>query len=163
MLSRLCYYAQFIFILSLFIIILFETHSLSMLLFAPICAVVAIIISEKWLLKETYFHLYKFNLIKWIKYTAYLLYQIFKSGFSIIPVILSGNANPTFVSIQTDLVDNFDKLVLANSITLTPGTITVDLEGQQLLVLWMNPSSQNTLNAGDSIKGELEKMIREGL
>lgn len=161
--NRIVYYAQFTLIMSLFWIILFEATSAVILISAPFIAVVSILLSEKYLLKESYYNLYPFNVLRLIRFTFFLFFEIFKSGLSIIPSIITGKSNPTFVEIGTELDRNIDLIILSNSITLTPGTITVDLEGQRLIVLWMNPLSDNTTKAGELIKGKLEKIIKEGL
>ena len=161
--NRIVYYAQLTLIMSLFWIILFEATSAVILISAPFIAVFSILLSEKYLLKESYYNLYPFNVLRLIRFTFFLFFEIFKSGLSIIPSIITGKSNPTFVEIGTELDRNMDLIILSNSITLTPGTITVDLEGQRLIVLWMNPLSDNSTKAGELIKGKLEKIIKEGL
>lgn len=42
--------------------------------------------------------------------------------------------NPGIVRVKTDLKGDFGKLTLANSITLTPGTLSIDMEGEDLYV-----------------------------
>ena len=42
--------------------------------------------------------------------------------------------DPVIVKFTTDLKTDVAKVVLANSITLTPGTITIKLEGSELVV-----------------------------
>ncbi|HSN65792.1 MAG TPA: Na+/H+ antiporter subunit E [Fusibacter sp.] len=161
--NRIVYYAQLTLMMSLFWIILFEATSAVILISAPFIAVFSILLSEKYLLKESYYNLYPFNVLRLIRFTFFLFFEIFKSGLSIIPSIITGKSNPTFVEIGTELDRNMDLIILSNSITLTPGTITVDLEGQRLIVLWMNPLSDNSTKAGELIKGKLEKIIKEGL
>ena len=41
---------------------------------------------------------------------------------------------PGFVEIKTDLEGDFAKLMLANSITLTPGTLSLDVKGNSVFV-----------------------------
>jgi multicomponent Na+:H+ antiporter subunit E len=149
--------------MSILWIILFEATTAVILLSAPLVAAVSIVMSEKFLLKESYYTLYSFNVLRLMRFTFFLFFEIFKSGLSIIPLIITGKSNPTFVEISTELDRNMDLIVLSNSITLTPGTITVDLEGQRLVVLWMNPLTDNTTKAGTLIKGKIEKFIKEGL
>ncbi|MCF7926746.1 MAG: Na+/H+ antiporter subunit E [Candidatus Izimaplasma sp.] len=42
--------------------------------------------------------------------------------------------NPGFIKVKTDLKGDFAKLTLANSITLTPGTLSVDIDGDYLYI-----------------------------
>lgn len=81
----------------------------------------------------------------------------------LIPVILLGKADPKVIEISTSLNSDYLISVLANSITLTPGTITVDVRGQKLWVLWVNPKTLDTTLAGEMIKGALEKRLERGL
>ena len=41
---------------------------------------------------------------------------------------------PTLVTLRTDIHTEFGRFLLANSITLTPGTITIRVEGNELTV-----------------------------
>ena len=157
------YYFQLVLIFTIFWIVLFERVTLMILLTAPLISLFSILISEKYLLKYSYFDLYYFNVFWLIKYSFYLLLEIYKSGLSIIPNIISGHASPDIVEIYTDLDSNLQLALLANSITLTPGTITMDIEGQRLKVLWMDPKTKNVTMAGIMIKGRLEKLLKEVL
>ena len=46
--------------------------------------------------------------------------------------------NPGFVKVKTSIKSDFGKLILANSITLTPGTLSLDVEDDYILVHWIN-------------------------
>ena len=47
---------------------------------------------------------------------------------------------PVLVHVHTDLKTETAKMLLANSITLTPGTITVSMTGSELLVHCLDKS-----------------------
>jgi len=47
---------------------------------------------------------------------------------------------PVLVRVHTNLKTETARVILANSITLTPGTITVSLTGQELLVHCLDKS-----------------------
>ncbi|MBK1646296.1 sodium:proton antiporter [Thiocapsa imhoffii] len=68
--------------------------------------------------------------------------------------------NPGIIRIQTDLREPHQRLLLANSITLTPGTVTLDLDGDDLYVHWIDVASRDPVRAGEVIKGELERAIK---
>ena len=44
---------------------------------------------------------------------------------------------PEMVEVQTSLQSPLGRMLLANTITLTPGTLTVDVKGDKLLVHWV--------------------------
>ena len=72
--------------------------------------------------------------------------------------------NPGIVKVPVNLGDGYPEAMLANSITLTPGTITLDIteeEGQDYFYIhWIDVSETDRDKAGDMIKGTLEKWIR---
>ena len=63
-------------------------------------------------------------------YIVLLLREIVKANLEIIPRILTieEEMEPVIVKFKTNLKSDFTRMLLANSITLTPGTITVYLE-----------------------------------
>ena len=63
-----------------------------------------------------------------------------RANFAIIKLVLAPeiDVEPCLVRFQTPLKTQAARAALANSITLTPGTITVSLEGNELLVHALN-------------------------
>ena len=76
--------------------------------------------------------------------------------------VISDKAEISVISIPTKISDDFRLSILANSITLTPGTITMDMKKGSLTVLWLNPQNDDPLIAGEIIKGRLERILKEG-
>ena len=70
------------------------------------------------------------------KYGMLLIKEIIKANLAVCKMILSRKevVEPVIVKIHTRLKTEPAKVMLANSITLTPGTITVSLADQELLV-----------------------------
>ena len=62
------------------------------------------------------------------------------------------------------LKEEYAQSMLANSITLTPGTIpmaTAEEDGQlNYYIHWIDVATQDNQEAGDAIKGTLEKWVR---
>lgn len=69
-------------------------------------------------------------------YVVVLIWEIIKANVSAIRLAISfrNEIDPVIVKFKTDLKTDMAKAVLANSITLTPGTITVALEGDEFIV-----------------------------
>ena len=69
--------------------------------------------------------------------------------------------NPGIVKIPSNMKSEYGRAMLANSITLTPGTITMDIteeEGQTYYYIhWIDVASSDPEEAGEAIKGTLEK------
>ena len=76
------------------------------------------------------------NLLIIIVYMLNLVLEIIKASLSVIAVIWSGTKKPepVFVEFHSGLKVEMQNVILANSITLTPGTYTVIQEGDYFLV-----------------------------
>jgi multicomponent Na+:H+ antiporter subunit E len=68
--------------------------------------------------------------------------------------------NPGIVKVKTKLATNAGKTVLANSITLTPGTMTVDIrEEGHLYVHCIDVKETETEKATKKIADKFEKIL----
>lgn len=69
-------------------------------------------------------------------YLALLFIEIVKANLQVIRLVLSPviEVEPCLVRFRTDLRSEAARVALANSITLTPGTLTVSLEENDLLI-----------------------------
>lgn len=135
----------------------------SQMVFAGILVslVISFFISEEYLaiglppvsLKRVfYFILYIFVLFKEIiKANLDVAYRVIHPGMPI---------KPGIVVIKTNLKKNIAKLILANSITLTPGTFTLDIIGDKLLIHWINVKSSDLKEATEIVGERFEKFLR---
>lgn len=73
-------------------------------------------------------------------YVFVLLFEIIRANFAMIKLVLAPDieVEPCIVKFKTPLKTEAARIALANSITLTPGTITVSLEGNELFVHALN-------------------------
>ena len=73
-------------------------------------------------------------------YLFYFFGALLKANFDLAKRVISKDMklNPDVVEIKTTMRSDLGKLFLANSITLTPGTLTVDVIGDSLLVHWID-------------------------
>ncbi len=71
-----------------------------------------------------------------LAYVVWLVGAVIRAAFATIRLIWSPRliAEPRLTSFRTRLRTRTGKVMLANSITLTPGTITVDIRGDAFLV-----------------------------
>ncbi len=67
--------------------------------------------------------------------------------------------NPGIVEVKTRLKTNIGKMMLANSITLTPGTLTVDIRGDRMFIHWIDVGSTEVEEATRSIVSKFEKYL----
>ena len=77
-----------------------------------------------------------------IRYLALLAVEILKANVAVIDLILhrSEEVEPQLVRFTTELQSENHRVVLADSITLTPGTITCELENGRYLVHCLDKS-----------------------
>jgi len=71
-----------------------------------------------------------------IFYYAYFFKELVKSNFRLAAIVLSPSLpiKPGIVKVRTKLKSRMGRLMLANSITLTPGTLTMELDGEWIYV-----------------------------
>jgi len=95
-------------------------------------------------------------------YPVWLLGQIYLSGFFVIRMILFG-ARADFIHIDTKLKSNILRVMLGNSITLVPGSITLDHNDDKFIVVVMRDKNASNPKGdmGEQVKGKLEaKLIK---
>lgn len=87
-------------------------------------------------------------------YWFWLVIEIFKANWDVVKQVLSADLkiNPALVKVKTQCESDLAKTVFANSITLTPGTVTVAVEGGSLLVHALNEE-----NAGPGAFDEMDR------
>jgi len=67
---------------------------------------------------------------------------------------------PGIIIIKTELKQDLAKMILANSITLTPGTFTLDIEDDKLLIHWINVKTDDIDEATKIIGERFEKYLK---
>ena len=94
-------------------------------------------------------------------YPFYLIGQIYIAGFNAIKLILT-EAKVDIVEVKTKVTNELLRVILANSITLTPGTVSLELKDETITVLWLREKTsapRDMDEAGESIKGKLERKL----
>lgn len=102
--------------------------------------------------------LYK-KLLAFIGYVMILIIEIIKANIAVIHMIVTQRevVEPVIVRFRTSLRTETARVILANSITLTPGTITVSLEGDEYEVHCLDKSLAEGIEDSMFVK-LLEKM-----
>lgn len=101
------------------------------------------------------------RLPRYALYSAALLLEIFKANFTVMRAILCGRpCRPAIRRVHLPLREDGSRMLLANSITLTPGTVTVAVEDEDFLVLCLDAESADSL-PGWSLTNMLTKMEEE--
>lgn len=79
---------------------------------------------------------FKKSIVKWLSYTIILIKEIIVSNFNVAKIVLSPRIviSPQIVTINTKIKSDFLKTIFANSITLTPGTLTISMDSDKITV-----------------------------
>ncbi len=82
------------------------------------------------------------NSVRFLCYCVVLVKEIVKANFAVMHMILSQREElePVIVEFQSDMKTSTGQALLANAITLTPGTITVSQEGTGYVVHCLDES-----------------------
>ncbi len=68
--------------------------------------------------------------------------------------------NPAIVKIETSLKSELGKLVLANSITLTPGTLSIDVRENVLYIHCIDTNVKSVAEASKEIGSKFENILK---
>jgi multicomponent Na+:H+ antiporter subunit E len=87
-------------------------------------------------------------------YLFWLIGQIIRANLSVVARVLgAGRIDPAIVRIRTNARTDLGKALFANAITLTPGTVTVDVSGDRVVVhaLISKNASTRSFDASDRV------------
>jgi len=94
-------------------------------------------------------------------YIVVLLWEIIKANLDVAYRVIHPKMpiKPGIVVVKTRLKSDVAKMILANSITLTPGTFTLDVIGDELLIHWINVKSKDVDEATNIIARRFERYL----
>ncbi len=110
--------------------------------FGIILSVIVALIATKILFQKKSYRL--LNPLRWITFLIYVLGPFFlamaKANIDVAYRVITGKINPGIVKISTGMKTDLGVTLLANSITLTPGTLSVDIDEEKndLYIHWIN-------------------------
>ena len=142
----------------------FETQEL---VAGAIVSLAADLFSARFFIHEKAFWLFnpaKFGAL--FCYVFVFLGELIKANVDVAKRCFGGckDVNSGIVKVPVGLKHDYAEAMLANSITLTPGTITLDIAEQDeqtyYYIHWIDVAEQDREKAGEIIKGRMEKWIR---
>ncbi|MHA1129064.1 MAG: Na+/H+ antiporter subunit E [Alphaproteobacteria bacterium] len=94
-------------------------------------------------------------------YLLFFFKELMKANLRLAKIVLSPSMpiNPGFVKVRTSLKSPMGRFLLANSITLTPGTLTIEMEGEWLYVHWVTMDASDIDEATDKIVTGFERYL----
>ena len=89
-------------------------------------------------------------------YWPWLLIEIVKANIDVAKRILipSAGISPTILRVKTSQTSDLGKVIYANSITLTPGTISIEIANEEILVHALSKDG-----ADDLLTGEMDRRV----
>ena len=105
-----------------------------------------------------------FNPLRWFWFVVYVLYFAYyciRANLDVAYRVLHPDVpiRPGIVKVHTNLRTDIAKTFLTNSITLTPGTLTVDIDGPDLFVHWIYISSDDPEKQTDIVVRRFERIL----
>ncbi|MCD7946054.1 MAG: Na+/H+ antiporter subunit E [Clostridiales bacterium] len=152
------------------LLLTWSVEPVELILGAVVSAVVAAF-SGRFLIHNRAFYLYNpVRLVMILVYNIFIFFwEIIKANVNMARIVLSpnlGNYQAGIIRIPAspDIKSDYGQAMVSNSITLTPGTITMDVaedeEGNNYYyVHWIDVTETDREKAGEVIKGRMERWI----
>jgi multicomponent Na+:H+ antiporter subunit E len=130
-------YVLLSFLLFLFWIILTSSHSLPSLAAGAVMSVLVAVFSGDIAFSAKEMPLYHMSRLRiFFLYVFFLIVEIFKANIAVARIVLQPSMpiSPCIIRIPMMLKNDFAKVLYANSVTLTPGTLTVDVKEDSFVI-----------------------------
>ena len=111
-----------------------------------------------------------YSVIRWspkvifyyLVYLGVFFIELVKANLNVMRLVFSPRIDiePGIVEIKTGLESPIGRLALANSITLTPGTLVVDIKDDSLFIHWINIGATDPIAATEAISARFEKLLK---
>jgi multicomponent Na+:H+ antiporter subunit E len=98
-----------------------------------------------------------------LRYIVVFLYEVIKANLQVVKIVLSPTLNitPGIIAYKMDVESDAGITLLANSITLTPGTLTVDISKDKKTLYIHALHMEDARVLEQSIKNSLERYSKE--
>ncbi|MBN1288565.1 MAG: Na+/H+ antiporter subunit E [Actinobacteria bacterium] len=95
-------------------------------------------------------------LVKFPLFFVLLAWEIIKANLDVLRRVFAPSmpVSPRIIAFDSLLETDLARVVLGNSITLTPGTVTIDIEGSRFYIHCLAEAHQE-----DLLQGRLERMV----
>ncbi len=132
-----------------------------------VSAIVSLIAGKFLITTEKSRHVF-IRFLFFIRYVFTFLWEMIKANFNVAYIVINPKLpiKPGIVKIKTELTKDTARTVLANSITLTPGTMSVDInsEANEIYIHWIKVKSKDPKDVQENtnkISQVFEKVLRE--
>jgi multicomponent Na+:H+ antiporter subunit E len=152
-----------VFILSLiFWLLLTFKITVPNLIVGSVAALICSVIFTRFFITNIYKLLQPHRYFWFLVYLAVFIWECIKANLDVAYRVLhpAMPIRPGIVKLKTTLKSDLAKTLLANSITMTPGTISVDILDDNLYIHWIYVRSEDPAVYTPMITGAFEKYIK---
>ncbi len=98
-----------------------------------------------------------------IVYVVFLFYEIYKASFTYVFNLIAHHYEPVIFDIELDVEDAVLIGIISNSITLTPGTITIDTDSKKhiITVMTMAKPGVSAEMLEQPIRQKFERLLKQ--
>ena len=145
------------FLFTIFYVILNENVSFLTVGLGIASGISAIFLTNK-ILEIDYVEIIHLNLWIVLTYFWIIIRDTYVVGFNVIIRTLKGDIRPNFINYRSELKDELMTVLLANAITMPPGAIAVDRDGNDMTILTVGFDKDKFRKAtNDKVEGLLKR------
>jgi multicomponent Na+:H+ antiporter subunit E len=155
------YIFAFIILLGFWLLFTFNLETQNLIVGA-VAALLTVLVFAKHFVKPVWKMLQPQRYFWFVLYMIVFIWECIKANFDVAYRVLhpAMPIKPGIVKVKLSLKTNIARTILANSITMTPGTISVDLIDDTLYIHWIYVSSTDPEIYSKKVAGRFEKYIK---
>ena len=155
-------YVTVFFLSMIFWLMLTFEFTISNLIVGAVASLITAVIFTRFFVKNVYKLIQPKRYFWFLVYLVVFIWECIKANIDVAYRVLhpAMPIRPGIVKVKTTLKSDLAKMLLANSITMTPGTITVDIIDDYLYIHWIYIKSEDPAVYTAIITGAFEKYIK---
>ncbi|MBV1708558.1 MAG: Na+/H+ antiporter subunit E [Erysipelothrix sp.] len=146
-------------VMMMFWLILIPSYTIENIIAGLLTCLGALWFSSELLIEEEQASIYsKKGIILFFRYVYRLTIEIVKANIDVAKIVLSKKMDiqPHFFKVPLHIHKDLNKVIYANAITLTPGTLSVDIEDDYILVHALTNAAASGIEGSILEKGIIE-------
>jgi multicomponent Na+:H+ antiporter subunit E len=146
-------------VMMMFWLILIPSYTIENIVAGLLTCWGALWFSSELLIEEEHASIYtKKGIILYFRYVYRLTIEIVKANIDVAKIVLSKNMDiqPHFFKVPLHIHKDLNKVIYANAITLTPGTLSVDIKDDYILVHALTNAAANGIEGSILESGIIE-------
>ena len=149
------YFASAVVVIYAFWLVLSGHYTVTLMVIGLVCSVGVVALASRMAVLDKEGHpIYLLGRALW--YWPWLIWEIIKAGVDVSKIILSPSLpiSPTLINVRASQKSAVGLVTYANSITLTPGTVSVELEDNEITV-----HAITRAGAHDVAEGRMDRVV----